>query len=214
MESQEELRGTDLCLADENPRWNPNHTIQFIKSCFFPTNQPASTSLKHSFWLISLTFPSFSGVVRAPGNLSLSSLLAPNQWGIEWEPECCLRKEKLQNHKLQKIVTAKNRKEHTISPGLLKSNCAFHRSLDNSGLFGNFLTHTTQKTILFHQRQWSQRVCVIEKKEKTWVQDSPGAWYVWISFFLFYCAVSILRPKVCFQSPQRLPHKQRKPPII
>lgn len=128
---------------------NPNHIWQFIESCFFHTNQPASTSLKHSFWLISLTFPSFSGVVRAPGNLSLSPHpLAPNQWGIELEPECCLCKEKSQNHKLQKIVTAKNRKEHTISPGLLKSNCAFYRPLDNSGLFGNFLTDTTQKTIL------------------------------------------------------------------
>ena len=129
---------------------NPNHIWQFIKSCFFHTNQPASTSLKHCFWLISLTFPSFSGVVRAPGNLSVSPHPPCPQPVGHWMRARVLSlcKEKSQNHKLQKIVTAKNRKEHTISPGLLKSNCAFYRPLDNSGLFGNFLTDTTQKTIL------------------------------------------------------------------
>lgn len=180
--------------------------MQFIKNCFFSTNQPASKSLKHSFWLISLAFPSFSGVVRAPGTLSLSlHPLAPSQWGIEWEPECCLCKEKLQNHKLQKIVTARKRKEHTISPGLLKSNCAFYRPLDNSGLFGNFLTHTTQKTVLFHQRWWSQRIDVVEKKQKKWVQVFSGTWSGPLRLFFFYCVGLMVRPQVCTQSP-RDPH--------
>lgn len=179
--------------------------MQFSKSCFFPANQPASTSLEHSFWLISLTFPFFFWSGQSPReSLSLSPLpLPPNQWGIEWEPECCLCKEKLQNHKLQKIVTAKNRKEHTISPCLLKSNCAFYRPLDNSGLFVNFLTHTTQKTILFHQRQWSQRIFVVKKKQKMWVQAFPVACFgpIWF-YFILLCGIDFKAQSVPPPPPQ------------
>lgn len=152
-------------------------------------------------------------MVRAPGTLSLLPL-PPNQWGIEWEPECCLCKEKLQNHKLQKIVTAKNRKEHTISPCLLKSNCAFYRPLDNSGLFGNFLTHTTQKTILFHQKQWSQRICVVAKKQKMWFYVFSGVRLspVWF-YFLWLCSIDFKAQNLSSES-QGLPLKQKEPPII
>ena len=124
-------------------------------------------------------------MVRAPGkiSLSLSSLLAPNQWGIEWEPECCLRKEKSQNHKLQKIVTAKNRKEHTISPGLLKGNCAFYRPLDNSGLFGNFLIHTTQKTVLLPEAVVLKNTC--SWKEAKNVGTSLSKATIWLHIVLF-----------------------------
>lgn len=161
LESPEGFRGTD----DHSPM-KPLTGTQFINSRSFPPNQPASTGLRHSVWLIPLTFPSFSGAVGTPESFSLLPPPAPAPpVGIEWEPECCLRKEKLQNHKLQKIVTAKTRKEHTISAGLLKSNCAFYGPLGNSGSLGNFLTHTTQKTVLRHQRPWPQRLCVVEKKQ-------------------------------------------------
>ena len=76
-----------------------------------------------------------------------------------------------------------DRKEHTISPGLLKSNCAFYRPLDNSGLFGNFLIHTTQKTVLPPEAVVLKSTC--NWKETKYVGTSLSRGTLWLHIVLF-----------------------------
>lgn len=88
------VKGNRPVPADKSPRSNPNHTMQFIKSCFFPTNQLASTSLEHSFWLLSLTFPFFFWSGQSPReSLSLSSPFPPTRGALnESQSVVCLKR--------------------------------------------------------------------------------------------------------------------------
>lgn len=128
----------------------PDKTLgpQCIKSCFFPLTAPPPPPppphFQHSqtFLLTSfITVPCFSlEQTELWGSSPLPHHPSPTNGALNESQGVVCEKRNCKTTNSRKPRLPKNGKEHTISPCLLKSNCAFYRPLDSSGLLGNTLT--------------------------------------------------------------------------
>lgn len=172
---------------------------QFIKSCFFP---PEPTNFHHSrtFFLTSfIKVPFFHWSRQSSGETSpIPHQLSPTNRALNESQGVVCVKRNCKTTNCRKSRLPKYRKEHTISPCLLKSNCAFYRPLGSSGLLGNFLTHTTQRGQCSvrgsgpeYCGEWSATTVGARLKETAWIQQD--------SIFCD-CIDSTSRLKVCLQN--------------